>query len=160
MLGKFALNDTKHTERQDLMKMQRYRVCGLSLLIVVSAVCLYNCGAQDYSFLKSASGSVTCYTCKIEDVECGQYFTGQSTCGPLVGTTCSPTACPLYCNGGGPSWYCKDTSPEGGNCAEVGAVCAFFLEFDCLPDTQLKYCWCQFPGDSGYRCTKQICVFP
>jgi len=139
------------------MKVSKYKIYGCLWLIAVSAVCLYNAKVEDPSFLKEASGSATCYTCTAM-WNCGDQWFGVRNCAhdPEAGA-CNPTGCSRYCPEGGMNYWCKNTTPNGGDC-EVDIVnCTAMTKYECKARLLgPPSCYCTNPSTSGY-CARQTC---
>ena len=139
------------------MKFGKYKIYGCLLLIVAGAVCLYNAKAEDFSFLKEASGSTTCYTCT-EMWKCGDQWFGVGDCAfdvELGG--CNPTGCSRYCPEGAMNYYCKNTTPSGGDCDEDIVNCTILTRYQCKPRLfGPPNCDCTNPYTSGY-CGRSVC---
>jgi hypothetical protein len=139
------------------MNISRLKIFGCLLLIGIGVLGLYGATAEDYSFLKEASGSETCWTCT-NMWKCGGNSYGVQDCGPVNDQgKCDPTSCTRSCPEGAINRWCKNTTPLGGECEVVYENCTLLTRYKCLrAGYGPPHCICTSSYTQGY-CARQNC---
>ena len=142
------------------MKLQRYKIYSCLFLIAVSSIGLYTTKVEDYSFLKEASGSDTCYFTCTDMWNCGNMVFGVENCGPFIlpHGPCHPDflGCSRRCPEGAINQWCANTTPDGGDCEVDFVSCTTLTYYTCLPMECCKECMC-CPNVTQGICARQIC---
>jgi len=145
------------------MKIRRYRLFSSLFLLIVSAISLYYCRAQDYSFLKRASGGIQCWECSIDipNSPCGGVSDGQTNCEyDEIQQKCDPAECWIWCNSGNPNWYCHETTPGDSTwCATPEVLCNWYSAWTCREDeVGSGDCWCYDVRLIRIACSREGCI--